>query len=59
VLRQPATLPEVPVFDAHFHVSDPRFPLVPNQGCRPEPFAADDYRRRFSAYGGAVVSGSF
>src|SRR6478735_11931361 len=47
------------VFDAHFHVIDPRFPLVPNQGYLPEPFTVDDYRARLDAAGGAVVSGSF
>ncbi len=47
------------VFDAHFHVIDPRFPLVPNQGYLPEPFTVDDYRATFAADGGAVVSGSF
>jgi predicted TIM-barrel fold metal-dependent hydrolase len=52
----------VPVFDAHFHVIDMRFPLVPNQGYLPPPFTVDDYRERVSALGvvgGAVVSGSF
>jgi predicted TIM-barrel fold metal-dependent hydrolase len=49
----------VPVFDAHFHVIDPRFPLVPNQGYLPEPFTVEDYRARLRADGGAVVSASF
>lgn len=48
------------IFDAHFHVIDARFPLVPNQGFLPDPFTVDDYRARFpAAAGGAVVSGSF
>jgi predicted TIM-barrel fold metal-dependent hydrolase len=47
------------VFDAHFHVIDPRFPLVPNEGYLPDPFPVEDYRRRFPADGGAVVSASF
>ncbi|MBE2316448.1 amidohydrolase family protein [Solirubrobacter sp. CPCC 204708] len=47
------------MFDAHFHVIDPRFPLVPNQGYLPEPFTVDDYRARLTADGGTVVSGSF
>ena len=47
------------IFDAHFHVIDPRFPLVPNQGYLPEPFTVHDYRARVHAHGGAVVSGSF
>jgi predicted TIM-barrel fold metal-dependent hydrolase len=49
----------VRVFDAHFHIIDPRFPLVPNDGFLPEPFTVEDYRARFQAAGGAVVSGSF
>ena len=47
------------LFDTHLHIVDPRFPLVPNQGYLPEPFTVDDYRARFTAHGGAVVSGSF
>ena len=52
----------MPIFDAHFHVIDPRFPLVPNQGFEPEPFTVSDYRSRvdgLEVVGGAVVSGSF
>jgi predicted TIM-barrel fold metal-dependent hydrolase len=49
----------VRIFDAHFHVIDPRFPLVPNQGYLPDPFTVADYRARFGSDGGAVVSGSF
>ena len=50
------------VFDAHFHVIDARFPLVPNQGYVPEPFTVEHYRERtahLDVTGGAVVSGSF
>ncbi|MQA09707.1 MAG: amidohydrolase family protein [Pseudonocardiaceae bacterium] len=50
------------VFDAHLHIIDPRFPLVENQGYRPEPFTVDDYRARTEGLHiarGAVVSGSF
>lgn len=50
------------VFDAHFHIIDPRFPLVANDGYQPDPFTATDYRERVAALGvtgGAVVSGSF
>jgi predicted TIM-barrel fold metal-dependent hydrolase len=49
-------------FDAHFHVVDPRFPLIPNQGYLPEPFTVADYRAATAGLdvtGGAVVSGSF
>lgn len=50
------------IFDAHFHIIDPRFALVPNQGFLPEPFTVSDYRERVAELnitGGAVVSGSF
>jgi predicted TIM-barrel fold metal-dependent hydrolase len=50
------------IFDAHFHIIDPRFPLVPNNGYLPPAFAADDYRAQVRALGiesGAIVSGSF
>lgn len=50
------------IFDAHFHIIDPRFPLVPNAGYLPEDFVAEDYRRQtqgLEILGGAVVSGSF
>lgn len=49
-------------FDSHFHIIDPRFPLVANQGFTPEIFTCDDYRKRtepFHVIGGAIVSGSF
>jgi predicted TIM-barrel fold metal-dependent hydrolase len=49
-------------FDAHFHIIDPRFPLIPNQGYLPEPFTIADYRAATAGLGitgGAVVSGSF
>lgn len=50
------------VFDAHLHVVDPRFPLVPNAGFVPAPFTVADYRRAVAGLGvtgGAVVAGSF
>ena len=51
-----------PVFDAHFHVIDPAFPLIANNGFLPEPYTVDDYRAETASLdiaGGAVVSGSF
>jgi predicted TIM-barrel fold metal-dependent hydrolase len=51
-----------PIFDAHLHIIDPRFPLVPNQGYLPDPFPVGAYRERTNGLpivGGAVVSGSF
>jgi predicted TIM-barrel fold metal-dependent hydrolase len=50
------------LFDAHFHIIDPRFPLVPNQGFIPEPFSVEDYLDScydLQLIGGTVVSGSF
>lgn len=50
------------IFDAHLHIIDAAFPLVPNQGFLPEPFTAADYQSRIAGLGiagGAVVSGSF
>ena len=52
--------PGVAVFDSHLHITDPRFPLVANQGYVPNPFTADDYRTATAAMnlvGGAVVAG--
>ncbi|MFF8835456.1 amidohydrolase family protein [Streptomyces sp. NPDC015130] len=50
------------VFDAHLHIVDPRFPLIPNEGYLPPAFTVGQYRERVSGLGvlgGAVVSGSF
>lgn len=50
------------LFDAHFHIIDPRFPLVPNAGYLPAAYGVADYRQRLAGYrlaGGVVVSGSF
>lgn len=51
-----------PIFDAHCHIIDPRFPLVANDGYLPDAFSADDYLAAVRPLGicsGAVVSGSF
>jgi len=56
------SITEFPLFDAHFHVIDPRFPLVPNRGYLPDRYTVSDYRERMEGYdlrGGAVISGSF
>ncbi|NJD61484.1 MAG: 2-pyrone-4,6-dicarboxylate hydrolase, partial [Deltaproteobacteria bacterium] len=50
------------VFDAHLHIIDPSFPLVPNRGYLPGAFTVEDYLRIVRPLGvaaGAVVSGSF
>lgn len=50
------------IFDAHFHIINPKFPLVANNGYLPPEFTTEDYTKRTSNYGitgGAIVSGSF
>lgn len=50
------------VFDAHCHIIDPRFPLVPNQGYVPPHYTIPQYRADVASLNvaaGAVVSGSF
>jgi predicted TIM-barrel fold metal-dependent hydrolase len=50
------------IFDAHLHIVDPRFPLVPNDGYVPPRFTTGDYRAAvepLGVVGGAVVSASF
>jgi predicted TIM-barrel fold metal-dependent hydrolase len=52
----------LPIFDAHFHVIDPRFPLVANQGYLPPAYSVGDYLDQagpLGVTGGALVSGSF
>ena len=51
-----------PVFDAHLHIIDHRFPLQPNEGYLPADFSVTDYLKQvapLNIQGGAVVSGSF
>ena len=50
------------LFDAHFHIINPGFPLVANNGYLPPQFTAADYTEATAPYGiagGAIVSGSF
>ena len=52
------------VFDCHFHVIDPAFPLVPNDGYLPPFFPVGEYLAEMSALGlgvagGVVVTASF
>lgn len=52
----------LPIFDAHLHVIDDRFPLQANRGFVPEAFPAAAYRAAaepLGVVGGAVVAGSF
>ena len=50
------------VFDTHFHIIDPRFPVMENQGFLPPVFTVDDNRARTQGLGimaGTVIAGSF
>jgi predicted TIM-barrel fold metal-dependent hydrolase len=50
------------VFDSHFHVIDPRFPVMENQGFLPPAFTVEYYRTRTAGLnirGGTVIAGSF
>ncbi|MDP9638442.1 hypothetical protein J2W18_003372 [Rhodococcus cercidiphylli] len=51
-----------PVFDAHLHIIDPRFPLIENQGYTPDPYTVSNYLYDVDGLGitgGAVVTASF
>jgi len=51
-----------PVFDTHFHIIDPRFPVMENQGFLPPEFTVDEYRARtagLNVKAGTVIAGSF
>lgn len=52
------------IFDAHCHIIDPKYPLITNQGFRPDYYTVADYQTELEAMdlkavGGAVVAGSF
>lgn len=52
----------ISIFDAHFHIIDPKFPLVQNQGYLPDFYTVKDYIEEvqdWNFFGGAVVSASF
>ena len=60
--RSDAQPPADPIFDSHFHIIDPRFPLIANEGYLPPPYPLSDYlaaARSLGVTAGAVVSGSF
>ena len=53
---------EYELFDAHFHIIDPRLLLVSNRNYLPGRYTTNDYHERMKDYrlrGGAIVSGSF
>ncbi len=50
------------IFDAHFHIINPNFPLIANKGYLPDAFTVEDYQQQtidLPISGGAIVSGSF
>ncbi len=50
------------IFDAHFHIINPAYPLFENNGYLPPNFTIENYQeetRGFGIAGGAIVSGSF
>jgi len=50
------------IFDAHFHIIDNNYPLIPSKGYIPCEFTTSDYiskTENLNITGGAVVSGSF
>lgn len=52
------------IFDSHFHIIDPKFKLIENNGFVPDYYTVYDYKKELEelglvAVGGAVVSGSF
>lgn len=52
------------IFDAHFHIIDPNYPLDKNNGFLPDPYTAQQYlselkKLNIEDTGGVVVSGSF
>lgn len=51
-----------PIFDAHFHIVDPRFPLIAVDDAPPESYTSADYRHATAGLGfagGTIISGSF
>jgi predicted TIM-barrel fold metal-dependent hydrolase len=52
------------IFDSHFHIIDPRYPLEENQGFVPNYYTVNDYLKELKEMsievtGGTIVSGSF
>jgi predicted TIM-barrel fold metal-dependent hydrolase len=51
-----------PIFDSHFHIIDPKYKLIANEGYVPPPYPLSAYlaaARPLGVTAGAVVSGSF
>ncbi len=50
------------LFDSHFHIINPKYPLFENKGYLPPDFTIENYQNQtqdFKIIGGAIVSGSF
>ncbi|GAA3626728.1 amidohydrolase family protein [Flavivirga jejuensis] len=50
------------IFDSHFHIINPKYPLFKNNGYLPPDFTIKDYQEKtkeIEIIGGAIVSGSF
>lgn len=52
------------IFDSHFHIIDPKYPLEENQGFVPDYYTVNDYLNELKEMsievaGGAIVSGSY
>ena len=50
------------VFDSHFHIINPKYPLFENNGYLPSNFTIENYQestKDFGITGGVIVSGSF
>ena len=45
-----------PIFDAHCHIIDSAYPLIPNNGYVPGFFSADDYLARVQPLGIVTVA---
>jgi len=62
IVTKPVWAMERKIFDCHFHIIDPHFPLIANQGFTPDPFPVEDYLARARPLGvraGCVVAASF
>tara|TARA_B110001450_G_C17519551_1_gene439957 strand:- start:86 stop:832 length:747 start_codon:yes stop_codon:yes gene_type:complete len=50
------------IFDSHFHIINPKYPIFENNGYVPPNFLIEDYQKKIknlNIVGGAIVSGSF
>lgn len=45
------------IFDSHFHIIDPKFKLIENNGFVPEYYTVDDYNKELAELGLVAASG--